>query len=121
MTRRPAAEQAPTIVVGALPPAVTQLLAAIVEALDLPFPATIGHQPAHDKILNERVMHAKIALRSVLDDKSFMDIGWTTAYLRERLAEHPPTGYVTTEQARTALAEGKNWSEAVTLPGGEDR
>jgi hypothetical protein len=97
---------------------VRELLAAVLEALDIPHPATVGGHEAHDRTLNDRVTHAKIALRSALDDAP-LGIEWTTRYLRERLAEHPPTGYVTTDQAHAALAEGKTWSEAVTLPTGE--
>jgi hypothetical protein len=100
---------------------VRDLLAAVLEALDIPHPATVGGTEAHDRILNDRVMHAAIALRSVLDDKPLMDTEWTTAYLRERLAEHPPTGYVTVNEARAAVATGKTWSEAVALPAGEDQ
>ncbi|MGW0692771.1 hypothetical protein [Streptomyces sp. NPDC002738] len=99
--------------------AVHELLAAILKALDIPHPATVGDTVQHDRVLNDRAMHAAIALRGVLDDKPLMTVEWTTAYLRERLAEHPPTGYVTSNQARAALAAGKTWSEAVTLPGGE--
>ncbi|MDF6043232.1 hypothetical protein LRD69_13955 [Streptomyces sp. JH14] len=69
------------------------LLTAVLEALDIPHPATIGDTETHDQILADRAMHAAIALRSVLDDKPQMSVEWTTTYLRERLAEHPPTGY----------------------------
>jgi hypothetical protein len=100
--------------------AVRDLLAAVLEALDIPHPAATGDAGTHDRILNDRACHAKIALRSVLDD-SPLGVEWTTSYLRERLAETPPTGYVTVDQARAALAEGKTWSEAVTLPTGEDQ
>ncbi|MEU2859929.1 hypothetical protein ABZ672_16320 [Streptomyces mirabilis] len=103
------------------PASLRALLAAVLEALDIPHPATIGGTEAHDQILNDRVTHAAIALRSVLDDKPLMDIEWTTAYLREQLAKHPATGYVTVNQAHAALAEGKSWSEAVALPAGEDQ
>lgn len=100
---------------------VRELLAAVLEALNIPTPATVGGQDAHDRVLNDRAMHAKIALRDVLNEGAPLGIEWTTQYLRERLAEHPPTGYVTSDQARAALAEGKTWSEAVTLPTGEDQ
>ncbi|MFF3460990.1 hypothetical protein ACWCQN_39985 [Streptomyces sp. NPDC001984] len=73
--------------------AVRELLAAVLEALDIPHPATVGDTEAHDRLLNDRAMHAAIALRSVLEDKPVMEVEWTTRYLRERLAEHPPTGY----------------------------
>jgi hypothetical protein len=104
-----------------LPTTVRGLLAAVLEALAIPHPATIGDEKAHDEVLNDRVTHVVVALRSVLDDRPLMDIEWTTAYLREQLAEHPPTGYVTVAQAHARLAEGKSWSEAVALPTGEDQ
>lgn len=111
---------APSTRLGALPPAAVNLLAAVLEAIDLPYPASMGGQEAHDRILNERVMHAKLALRSVLDDGS-LGLDWDAAYLREKLADHPVKGYVTTEQARAAMAEGKTWTEAVTLPAAGDQ
>jgi hypothetical protein len=99
---------------------IRNLLAAVLEALDIPHPATAGGTEVHDRVLNDRAMHATIALRSVLDDKPLMDTEWTTAYLREQLAKHPATGYVTVNQANAELAKGKTWSEAVALPVGED-
>jgi hypothetical protein len=114
------AAQAPTVTVGALPPAVTEFLTAVADALDIPHPATAGGSEVYDRILGERAMHAKIALRSALEDHS-LGLGWNTQYLRDRLAEHPPTGYVTCAEAHAALAAGKSWSEAVALPTGEDQ
>ncbi|MEW2610253.1 hypothetical protein AB0937_08585 [Streptomyces sp. NPDC047880] len=98
---------------------VRELLAAVLEALDIPHPATTGGAEAHDRLLNDRVTHVVVALRSVLDDEPLMDVEWTTAYLREQLAKHPVAGYVTVNQAQAALAAGKSWSEAITLPAGE--
>ncbi|MGW3646673.1 hypothetical protein [Streptomyces sp. NPDC000878] len=72
--------------------AVRDLLAAVLEALDIPSPATMGDTETHDRVLNDRAMHAKIALRSALEEHP-LGIEWTTTYLRERLAEHPPVGY----------------------------
>lgn len=95
---------------------VRDLLAAVLEALDIPHPATIGHAEVYDQIRGERATHAVVALRSILDDKPLMGIEWTAAYLREQLAKHPATGYVTVAQAHAALAEGKTWTEAVALP-----
>jgi hypothetical protein len=98
---------------------IRDLLTVVLEALDIPHPATIGGEKAHDEVVNARVTHVAVALRSVLDDRPLMGIEWTAAYLREQLAKHPATGYVTVAQAHAALAEGKTWSEAVTLPAGE--
>lgn len=75
-----------------IPAPVHDLLTAVFEALDIPNPATVGDQEAHDAVLNERAMHARIALESVLDDRT-PGIEWTAAYLREQLEECPPTGY----------------------------
>jgi hypothetical protein len=75
-----------------IPEPVHGLLVAILEALDIPSPATVGDTETHDRILNDRAMHAKIAIRSALDDAP-LGIEWTTEYLRERLAATPPTGY----------------------------
>ena len=100
-----------------LPEPVRALLAAVLEALDLPHPATTGGTEAHDRLLNTRARHACIALRSVLDDDGRgMGPAWDAAYLRERLAEYPVAGYVTADQAHAALDVGKSWSEAVALP-----
>ncbi|MFF2187260.1 hypothetical protein [Streptomyces sp. NPDC058155] len=100
--------------------AARDFLAAVLEGLDIPHPATIGGSEAHAKVLADRVMHTVIALRSALDGCP-LGIEWTTEYLRERLAECPPAGYVSSEQARAGLAAGKTWSEAVALPAGEGR
>lgn len=72
---------------------VRDLLAAILEALDIPHPATTGDIEAHDRILNDRAMHAAIALRNILGDGPSLGIEWTARYLRERLAEHPTDSY----------------------------
>ncbi len=107
----------------ALPEPVRALLAAVLEALDIPHPATAGGTEAHDRLLNARAMHAKIALRVVLEnlDSPTLGLAWSAKYLRERLAAHPVAGYVTADQAHAALEAGKTWSEAVTLPAGEDQ
>ncbi|MEU0343156.1 hypothetical protein ABZ092_30460 [Streptomyces bobili] len=73
-------------------PELRQLLTAVLEALDIPHPATVGDTQEHDRVLNDRAMHAAIALRNTLEGHP-LGIEWTTSYLRERLAEHPPTSY----------------------------
>ncbi len=44
-------------------------------------------------------MHLATILNSVLRDQP-ADLAWSVAYLRERLAEHPPTGYRTWDNVR---------------------
>ncbi|MEU2895231.1 hypothetical protein ACWC4E_00775 [Streptomyces sp. NPDC001273] len=73
-----------------------ELLAVVLDALNIPHPATEGDTEARDRVLADRAMHTVIALQRVLELEDAgvpLGIGWTTAYLRERLATHPATGY----------------------------
>ncbi|MFF5008027.1 hypothetical protein ACFY3G_35000 [Streptomyces phaeochromogenes] len=76
---------------NAIPEPTRDLLAAVLEALGIPHPATFGDSERHGEILTERASHAVIALKGVLDHGD--DPGWSADYLRARLVEHPPTGY----------------------------
>ncbi|MFI8988638.1 hypothetical protein ACIG63_27120 [Streptomyces antimycoticus] len=79
-----------------LPEPVADLLRAVLEAIDIPYPATYGDSEQHARVLVDRAMHAVIALHGVLDEEDVarhLGIEWTTAHLRAKLAEHPPTGY----------------------------
>ncbi|MFF3872933.1 hypothetical protein [Streptomyces sp. NPDC001978] len=71
--------------------AARELLAAVLEALDIPHAATVGDEKVHDRILLNRVMDARIALEGVLCRGD--DPGWSADYLRHRLIEKPATGY----------------------------
>ncbi|MFE7837471.1 hypothetical protein ACFU53_15960 [Streptomyces sp. NPDC057474] len=68
-----------------------QLLAAVLEALDIPAPATVGDTDAHHTLLADRAMDAVVALQCVLQRGDCA--GWSADYLRARLAEKPATGY----------------------------
>jgi hypothetical protein len=72
---------------------IRDLLAAVLEALDIPHPATVGDAEVHGEILANRAMHAVIALERVVDGDLPLGVEWTTAYLREQLAATPATGY----------------------------
>lgn len=74
------------------------LLEAVLEAVDIPHPATIGDEEVHDRILNDRVMDARVALEGVL--RRGDDPGWSAEYLRGRLAEKPATGYRAAGESR---------------------
>ncbi|CAL9420865.1 hypothetical protein [Streptomyces sp. enrichment culture] len=67
------------------------LLEAVRESIAIPFAATFGDDDIRARILADRVLHAVVALDNVLDRGD--EPGWSAAYLRARLAEHPPTGY----------------------------
>jgi len=81
------------------PDELRSLLAAVHEALAIPHPATIGDGEVYDRVLAARVMHARIALESVLVRAD--DPGYSADYLRARLAEHPPAGYRAFGEPRT--------------------
>lgn len=67
------------------------LLQAVLEAIAIPYPATVGDSEVHDRILTDRVIDARVALEGVLSRGD--DPAWSAGYLRERIAEKPATGY----------------------------
>jgi hypothetical protein len=92
-----------------LPPDVRDLLAAVLDAIDLPYPRTAGNVPRRREVLAERAMHAAITLRRVLRADPTphpADLARETGWLRERLAANPPTGYA-------------HWPTTPPAPGGE--
>ncbi|GAA1819287.1 hypothetical protein [Actinomadura chokoriensis] len=97
------------------------IIDVVLETLDIPYAATVGHEETRGRILDERIMQMKVSLQHLAEaadrgdqymDEKFAD-GLT--YLRERLAEMPPTGYVTADQARARCDAGATWTEAVSL------
>lgn len=91
-------------------------LRAVLDALDIPHPATVGDSEAHARILNMRVMHAVVMLQSVMRTADrrepssarqwtpgdLREVRWSTEYLRDRLAEHPAEGRYKTWQQLVA-------------------
>lgn len=70
------------------------MLRAIREAVSIPHPATAGDGEVYDKILLARVLQVRVMLNLLLEDfAGSADVAWSTGHLREKLAEHPPTGY----------------------------
>jgi hypothetical protein len=84
-------------------------LAAVLEALDTPHAATMGEEEKRAKILEERLGHTVVMLRSVLDpDRAgHPDVPWSIAYLRTQLAKHPATGYRTWDERVAELEAAK--------------
>jgi hypothetical protein len=88
-----------------------EALEAVREALGIPHAATAGDDEKRAEILQARVMHALLMIGAVLDEERG-DAAWSVAYCRERLAEHPATGYrtwdevVAGQQAAKAAAPG---------------
>jgi hypothetical protein len=98
-----------------LPTEARDLLGAVLAAIDIPSPATVGDAARHQKILAERAMHAAITLRGLLGEgtPSLADLAWQTVYLREQLAQHPPTGYRTGPWPGVPVDIGQQDPEAV--------
>jgi hypothetical protein len=84
--------------------ALLDALRAVHEAIGIPHSATVRDQEVRDAILVERVGHAVAMLDGILGVDAFIDVPWSVAYLRARLAEHPAAGYKTWE-ARVAELE----------------
>lgn len=78
---------------------VRALLDVVLEAIDLPHPATAGDDETYRQILDNRVSLALSVARAALAEEPD-NIGWNADYLRRKLSEHPATGYrsVTNEQ-----------------------
>lgn len=88
---RKKAVQAPTTTVGALPAAVSDLLAAVVEALTLPLPSTDGaDERAYHRLLEQRTTDVRIILGSIVDYPD-VPIDNDPDDIRARTAETPVT------------------------------
>lgn len=99
MSRKPAAEQAPTLAVGALPRPVSDLLAAIRDALDVPLADRPVDDAARAELLTRRASDTRVVVELLL---THGDIARSAERLREWTAEHPvtyPTWQARTEQA----------------------
>jgi hypothetical protein len=87
-----------------------EVLRAVREAIDIPHGATVGDQEKRDALLIERIGHVKVMLGSLLSEDSWRDWSWSTAYLRERLAEHPAQGYKTWDERVVELEAARKAS-----------
>ncbi|MFJ5032087.1 hypothetical protein ACIQB5_29075 [Streptomyces sp. NPDC088560] len=70
-------------------------LAAVLDAINIPAPATFGDHEAFSRLLEDRVLDAVVALTGALGEPPAADwgLGWHTTYLRTQLAKKPPTTY----------------------------
>lgn len=118
---QPLAEQAPTTTVGALPGPIAELLAAVLDALDVP----LADRPVDDKqraeLLTRRSADTRVLVELCL---AHGDIARTAMRLREWTAQNPvlyPTWQARTEQAAAeeqALLDEKG-SSLTSTPGGD--
>lgn len=68
------------------------LLDAVLDAIDIPHPATIGDAEGYQVALDRRASLAIIIARAALAGDP-ADVGWNVDYLRRTLTQHPATGY----------------------------
>lgn len=74
--------------------ALRALLDAVLDAIDIPSPATIGDTDSYQIALDRRASLAIVVARGALAEDP-ADLQWNADYLRRKLAESPPTGYST--------------------------
>ncbi|MFE7979937.1 hypothetical protein [Streptomyces shenzhenensis] len=72
-----------------------EFLAAVLDAINIPSPATFADWEAFQLLLDDRVLDAVVALTGALGEPPTADwgLGWHTDYLRKQLAKKPPTTY----------------------------
>ncbi|MFF9339302.1 hypothetical protein ACF1CG_05955 [Streptomyces sp. NPDC014773] len=71
---------------------VTELLTAVMEALDIPLPSNDeDDEDAYHGILDERVAGVRIAVSVLLEGPGLWFLEDTARYIRERTAQHPVT------------------------------
>ncbi|MEU8823654.1 hypothetical protein [Streptomyces sp. NPDC048636] len=88
-------DSATSVAPGPLPEAVAALLRAVLEAIEIPDPATGEDEQVRDAILADRARDAVVALHCLLGDSTGLSTPWNTGYLRRMLAAKPPIGYGT--------------------------
>lgn len=92
-----------------------KLLAAVVEALDLPYAATVGGDEVRSKVVADRLMSVMVVMKAVVAGlPRYTTIAAQVEHLRERVAEHPARGYVTWDTAIARREAGQDYMQSVT-------
>jgi hypothetical protein len=91
-----------------------ELLAVVLEALDIPYAATMGGEEVRSKLIADRSMMTVITLRAVVEGlPRYTTIAEQAAYLREHLGAHPVRGYVTWDTAVARREAGQDYMQSV--------
>jgi hypothetical protein len=91
------------------------VLDVVLDALDIPHAATVGHAETRARILDDRLMNTVVYLRSIANRDDAKSLTTDLGLLLERLDENPAAGYVTHDQAHTRIIVGASWSDAISL------
>lgn len=107
---------------SALNPETRAVLDAVLEAVNIPHAATIGHERTRAAIIVNRLIVLQVTLQSILDESrpTSPDLDEDLRFMRERLTQFPAEGYVTHEQAHQRLEAGASWMDAVSLDYGQE-
>lgn len=78
-----------------IPEPVRSLLAAVLEAIAIPFPAMVGDRQAYASMLIDRATYARVVLERVLAQAGPpVVLAWEVDWLcGQQLATRPPVGY----------------------------
>lgn len=104
MTGTPA-EQAPTLAVGALPPVLHSLLAAIAEHLDVPLADSRDDDATAYALIRRRADEARIMATSALTSPNVDDLDRIAAQLRDWTTQSPVTYRSWQDRTEQAVAE----------------
>ncbi|MEV7145937.1 hypothetical protein AB0O05_05500 [Streptomyces sp. NPDC093084] len=78
-----------------------EFLAALLDAINLPHPATVGDSEEYLRLLEDRTLDAVVALGE--PPNADWGLGWHTAYLREQVAKKPVITYLHFDAADGAV------------------
>lgn len=91
-----------------------ELIVAVLNAIDIPYAATVAHDETRTRILLARVLRLQISLEQLLGSEC-PSVTDAVKELEEKLHEHQPIGYVTRKEAKRRCDAGASWAEAVSL------
>ncbi|MBD2894765.1 hypothetical protein amrb99_36920 [Actinomadura sp. RB99] len=91
-----------------------KLILAVLEGIAIPYASTVAHDETRTRVLHDRLIHVQVMLESLLGS-ACPNVDDAVSHLNEKLAEHPPVGYISQKQAHRRIKAGATWSEAVSL------
>lgn len=97
-----------------IPPEAVSVIRAVLDALSLPYAATVGGAEERRELTARRAAYLAASLRRVVDGQN---LDRELADLADVLAAEAPVQYVTNQEATDRRASGMTWTEAVQPSG----
>lgn len=91
-----------------------KVILAVLEGIAIPHASTVAHDETRTRVLHDRLIHVELMLESLLGS-ACPNVDDAVAHLNEKLAEHPPIGYVSQKKAHQRIKAGATWADAVSL------